>query len=119
MWWGIRFNDLETLREVVVPMTEELRAHLGQLSKVNAVVLLGLGKGNWTAVEQQFGRLVEEVGLRGMSFRALRVTFVHQLQMASTTPAEVMAVLALVKGTEKEKGDFGLADVIAKLPPLK
>jgi hypothetical protein len=102
-------------------MTEELRAHLEQLADAgeDALVLPGLGKGNWTAIEQQFGRLVEKVGLRGTSFRALRVTFVHQLQMASTTPAEVMAVLAHVKGTEKEKGDFGLADVIAKLPPLK
>jgi integrase len=115
----IRFNELSALREVVVPMTAELHAHLTELAKADSgsLVLPGLGRSNWTGVEQQFRKLMDQVGLRGTGWRALRVTFVNQIQMASTTPGEVMAVLNHVKGS-KSQSKLSLALVIAKLQPL-
>jgi integrase len=121
----IRFRQVMTRRALVVPMTTELRGHLNQLAKAgpDALVLPWLGRSNMTAVDQQFRKLVEQVGLRGTRWRALRVTFVCQLWDVGITQEVAMPILGFKDIAAASKYSppniEELRAAIDRLPPLK
>ena len=116
----ISFHLAKTRRAMVMPMTEDAKAHLERLPTggPDSLVLPGLGNRPAAVVSRQFGKLAKQVGHAGARFHALRVTFVYQLQTVSATPGDLMAVLDHAKKPSKPS-EFSLAKVIAKLPPLK
>jgi integrase len=116
----ICFHVGKTDRTVVIPMTPDAVAHLAKLPKggPDAPVLPGIGSRPTSAVSRMFGVLAKQVGIEGANFYSLRVTFISQLQDACSTPLDLLAILSLAK-TPSSPNKFSLADLIAKLPPLK